>query len=230
MEDELEFKREYFVSIQDIDPTIQLRIMYNSKVNFLGRVVAGYENVNKILVTKEAAKILKEIQKQLNEKNYSLLIYDGYRPQHAVNDFINWSKDATLANKHLFYPYIDKKDAFKLGYIATRSTHSRGSTVDLTLIDLNKKVFSPIITNRKLINGKFIFFLDDNSLDMGSSVDLFDEASFTMNNEIDSVAHENRMLLKQIMEANGFINFPKEWWHFTLENEPFKDKYFDFSI
>jgi D-alanyl-D-alanine dipeptidase len=220
-----------FVHLSHIDPTIQISPRYAGEDNFLGRPVKGYAPINDIIMTIETAHALKRVQEELLSNGYSLLIYDAYRPQMAVDNFMAWSKDLDdLKMKEHFYPYIDKRDVFKLGYVVEKSGHSRGSTVDLTLIPSDLKAKKPVYLKRKLPDGKTIPYIDDGSIDMGSSFDLFDEVSHTNSTNITVIAQRNRTFLKEIMERHGFKNYEYEWWHFTLENEPFPNTYFNFMV
>lgn len=189
-------------------PTIRVEMRYFSENNFVGEKIEGYHS-NTAILTKEATKALKKIQKILEEKNLSIKIYDAYRPQRSVNHFWKWAKDVNdTLMKHEFYPNVAKKDLFKEEYIATRSRHSSGSTVDVTLINLT--------TNKEL--------------DMGTPYDFFGPESWVAFRGISKEQKENRNLLQSVMLVNGFRNYPKEWWHFTLKNEPFKNVYFDFEV
>ncbi len=181
---------------------------YYGSDNFIGKRIDGYHNP-KSFHTKEAAYALNKVQLELNKKGLSLKIFDSYRPQRAVNHFIRWAKvlEDTIM-KRQYYPNVKKKDLFDLGYIAERSGHSRGSTVDLTIIEL--------------INGA--------ELDMGSSFDFFGRKSHHSYKDITDKQKENRVLLKSIMEKYGFKPYSEEWWHYTLANEPFPDTYFDFPV
>ncbi len=197
-----------FVYIKEQIPNIEIELRYNSTNNFLGKKVKGY-NSNKAILTQKATKALKNIQKELNQFNLGLKIFDGYRPQKAVNNFVEWAKDLNnTLKKDKYYPTIDKKNLFRDGYIASKSGHSRGSTVDLTIIDLNSK----------------------NELDMGSGFDFFGKISWVKYKDITYQQRANRLLLHSIMTKNGFKSYNQEWWHFTLKNEPFPNKYFDFDI
>jgi D-alanyl-D-alanine dipeptidase len=149
------------------------------------------------------------VQAELQSQNLWLKVYDGYRPQQAVNHFMRWAKHLNdTINKKNFYPDVEKENLFLEEYIATRSGHSRGSTVDLTIVDGN--------------TGK--------PLNMGSAYDFFGEASWVDYQNITDRQKVNRELLQTIMLKHGFRNYPKEWWHFTLRREPFPDTYFDFPI
>ena len=164
-----------------------------------------------MILTIEAAQALSEVQKELKLKDLGLKVIDGYRPQQACDDFWDWANDPTdLKMKDLYYPRIDdKKDLFN-GYVARFSRHSRGSTVDLTIVDSN-----------------------GNDLDMGSRIDMLDPISHVISDEISQAAQKNRLLLKEIMEKHGFEGYEKEWWHFSLINEPYKRKpedHFNFEV
>lgn len=223
-----------FVYLQDIDNSIITSPRYASHENFTGKQIDGYKKPV-IVLTKQAALALKKAQKQVLQDGYSLVVYDGYRPQKAVNNFMRWSEDiASQIKKEEYYPRINKEKVFDLGYVAKKSGHSRGSTVDLSLIKKDN-VLKPItITSRTLLDGFTISLLDDGSVDMGSSWDLFDTASHYENNLIPESFKTLRTYLKNIMDAAGFNNYSEEWWHFTLRNEPYpanKDtSYFDFDV
>lgn len=197
-----------FVYVRDIDSTIKVELRYCTINNFVGNSINGY-NAEVCILTNQAAQKLKIIQSELKQYNLSLRIYDAYRPQRAVNNFMAWAKNVNdTITKQQFYPNVEKKNLFKEEYIATRSRHSSGSTVDLTLVDLT--------TNKVL--------------DMGTPYDFFGEESWVLYNGISTQQKSNRMLLQSIMKKHGFIPYPKEWWHFTLGGEPFKNQYFDFPI
>jgi len=196
-----------FVYINDIDNSIKIDLRYSTNNNFTGKVIDGYES-NKAIISYQAAKSLSQVQKDLLKRNLSLKIYDAYRPQMAVNYFISWAGDPSdTINKSLYYPKIEKSQLFPLGFIAERSGHSRGSTVDLTIIDIK--------TNKEL--------------DMGTPYDFFGTESSTDFTNITDKQISNRLLLREVMTKNGFKNYPMEWWHYTLELEPF-DNYFNFLI
>lgn len=168
----------------------------------------GYEEPI-LLLTKEAAAALKEASNELLSKGCRLKIYDAYRPQRAVAHFVNWAKDLNeIRTKETFYPRLDKRDLIPLGFIAERSGHSRGSTVDLTLIDKET----------------------GEELDMGGSFDHFGETSHSDCTGITEEQYRNRRLLRETMVRHGFRPLTEEWWHFTLENESYPDTYFDFPV
>ncbi|CAF4407713.1 unnamed protein product [Rotaria sp. Silwood2] len=221
-----------FVYVHDIIPDIQISLRYASEENFMGHVVNGYLS-NVSIMTKAAAVALKQAQSLAKENSYELVIYDGYRPQKSVNQFFNWSQNLndSQIKKSFYYPRINKEDTFELGYIAEKSGHTRGSTIDLTLILLGKHVQSPLkAIERNLTDNSKILYLDDGTIDMGSSFDLFDEASHTNSTLVNKAYQERRIMFKNLMEQVGFINYDREWWHYRLINEPFPDTYFDFDI
>ena len=197
-----------FVDIKEIIPSVQLDIRYYTKNNFVGSRIDGYD-APKCLLTRETALALKNVQKELAADQQSLKIFDCYRPQRAVDHFVRWAKDLSdLKMKSEYYPSIDKKNLFKDGYIAEKSGHSRGSTVDLTIIDLN----------------------NHRELDMGTHFDFFDPLSHTANSRISKSQHENRVTLNSVMERNNFKNLKEEWWHFTFKNGTYPKKYFNFKV
>ena len=196
-----------FVYLNDIDDSIIIDLKYYSNENFTGQYVEGYLSNNAIL-TKESALALSDAQDDFNKLGYSLILYDAYRPQRAVDFFVQWSNNSyDTINKRIYYPNIKKSELFELGYIAYKSGHSRGSTVDVSLIEIS--------TNKVL--------------DMGTIFDYFGVESHTFFDDISEKQKSNRLILYEIMSNNGFKNYSKEWWHFTLKNEPYQ-KYFDFLV
>lgn len=222
---------EGFGEIREIIPDIILDLRYITSHNFLGVQVDGYK-AEKCYITKAAADSLAKVQAELRKFSLSLKIYDAYRPQRSVDHFVRWAKDIsdTLTKKE-FYPTVDKSRLFVDGYIAEKSGHSRGSTVDLTIVpiptpkqpefDLNNQCecYKPVEERFK-----------DNSLDMGTGFDCFSELSHTENPNLTPQQRANRLLLKSLMDKYGFKSLAEEWWHFTLKNEPFPNTYFDFII
>lgn len=197
-----------FVEIMASLPEIQTDVRYAGSNNFVGRPIPGY-NAEMIILSIPAADTLYKIIKYLNEIGYGVIIYDAYRPQKAVDYFSKWSKDlGDTTRKAHFYPDIAKKDLFRLGYIAAKSGHSRGSTIDLTLTDLE--------------TGK--------EIDMGGVYDYFDKSSWSISYTISLDQQNNRDILREVMLMHGFKSIHTEWWHFTLENEPYPDTYFDFDV
>lgn len=204
--------REAFVDVARVIPSVFLDIRYATPNNFTGKAVRGYD-ADKCLLTKEAAQALAEVQKEFQKFSLKLQIYDCYRPRRAVENFVEWAKDPNDAGKKPeYYPGVDKKNLFKEGYIAEKSSHSRGSTVDLTIMGVSKEL------------------LDAIWIDMGTNFDFFGPRSHTANPSINMQQKMDRLLLKAVMEKHGFVNYDKEWWHYTLKNEPYPNTYFDFPI
>jgi D-alanyl-D-alanine dipeptidase len=221
-----------FVYIKEVIPDIQLDIRYFGYHNFLGEKVDGY-NAAKCILTKEATEALSGVQKELSQFSLSLKIYDCYRPQRAVNHFVRWAKEIdNTKTKKEFYPGIDKRNLFKDGYIDSKSGHSRGSTIDLTIVPIPLPEQQEYNPGQRLsecylpASARF----RDNSIDMGTGFDCFDELSHTASIDIGTKQKINRLLLKTLMDKYGFRNFDKEWWHYTLRSEPYTDTYFDFPI
>ncbi|MFT5243268.1 MAG: D-alanyl-D-alanine dipeptidase [Glaciecola sp.] len=199
---------EGFVYVKDIIPDLNVQLRYFSTNNFVGDTITGYKS-NRLILTKPSAEALKQVQEELQEQNLCLMVYDGYRPQRAVNHFSGWAKDLKdTLQKQAFYPKVHKRHLFRDGYIASRSGHSRGSTLDLTIIDGN--------TNKPL--------------DMGSPYDFFGKKSWVDHPNLTKTQLANRQLLQKVMLNHKFRNYPKEWWHFTLQWEPFPETFFDFEV
>jgi len=223
-----------FVYLHEIDPTIIISLRYATNENFVGKPVDGYKK-SLAIMTRQAAEALKKVQERVKKDGYSLVVYDAYRPQQAVDHFVRWSEDVNdQLKKTQYYPRVNKADVFDLGYVAKRSGHSRGSTIDLSLIKDGKSLHEIKERNRKLLDGYTIKILDDGTIDMGSSFDLFDTSSHYENNLIKDKFKKLRTYLKNVMEEFGFKNYADEWWHFTLKDEPFptdKDEsYFNFVV
>lgn len=222
---------EGFVEIRQIIPDIALDLRYYTNHNFLATPVDGYQS-EKCYITKAAADSLAKVQAELKKFNLSLKIYDAYRPQRAVDHFVRWAKElADTLTKKEFYPTVDKSRLFVDGFIAEKSGHSRGSTVDLTIVPIPIPSQPEFDVNNqcecyKPLDQRF----KDNSLDMGTGFDCFSELSHTENPNLTPQQRANRLLLKSLMEKYGFKNLAEEWWHFTLRNEPYPSTYFDFII
>ncbi|MEU0842710.1 M15 family metallopeptidase [Streptomyces sp. NPDC005962] len=221
-----------FVALSDVDPTIRQEIRYITPHNFTGRPIDGYRRPL-CLVTRPAALALHRVQRQLLRRGYTLKVYDCYRPQRAVDRFVDWAKDlGDQRMKGEFYPQVDKTRLFEDGYIAEKSGHSRGSTMDLTIVRLPALPTRPYVPGEKLepcyAPKKERF--PDNSVDMGTGYDCFDTLSHTLDPRIKGEQRANRLLLKGAMEAQGFVNLAEEWWHYTFNPETFPDTYFDFPV
>ena len=203
---------EGFVLVRDYVPDVIEDIRYVTTNNFTGGKVAGYQD-NAAILSKQAAKKLKEAADELRQMGYVIKIYDAYRPQSAVDHFVRWAQGPDQKNKKEYYPTIEKRNLFPR-YIARKSGHSKGSTVDLTICykDTKKEV------------------------DMGSHFDYFGPPSHTAyqgaypGGNVNKTHNKNRMLLKRVMEKYGFTNYANEWWHFTLDNQPYPKTYFNFPV
>lgn len=206
-----------FVLVSQVIPDAILEIRYHSTYNFIGDRIPGYEDPTAIL-TRQAADSLKAVSDELAEKGYRIKIYDAYRPQSAVDYFVEWARDVEdIRMKQYFYPELEKGVLIPQEYIASKSSHSRGSTVDLTLFDM--------------ATGK--------EADMGCTFDYFGLASHPdvlpgqpigAYTPITQDQYDKRMILREAMMAHGFAPYECEWWHFTLTNEPFPETYFDFPV
>ena len=210
-----------FVNITDVVPDVILEIRYFGTYNFVGARIDGYEQPTALL-TRQAADSLKAVSDDLVKQGYRLKIYDAYRPQKGVDHFVRWGKDINdTLMKRYFYPGECKDSLFIKEYIATRSGHSRGSTLDLTLFDMRT----------------------EKEVDMGGTFDWFGRESHpdycgdpesgkwkAGSGKLTKEQFENRMILRRAMLAHGFKPYECEWWHFTLKNEPFPDTYFAFPV
>ena len=196
------------LDIAEAGSGIVVEARYAGADNFVGTPIDGYEAA-KALLTPQALVALKQAQEALGEFGLGLKVFDAYRPQRAVDHFVRWASDLKATQmKSQFFPAVDKRKLFSEGYIAERSGHSRGSTVDLTVVDLASGA----------------------ELDLGTPWDFFDLASWPSSQEPGAQARANRALLRQVMIAAGFRPLKTEWWHFSLENEPFPETYFDRPI
>ncbi len=220
-----------FVYLRDIDPTIVQDIRYAGSHNFVGRPIRGYLAAECIL-SAAAANALKAVQRRLAEKKLSLIVWDCYRPKRAVDDFLRWSKDPTHAEmKAEFYPRTDKEKLFALGYLARRSAHSRGSTVDLAIVPSGfSSAPPPTPQSLKACTSPKGEQFEDGTIDFGTGYDCLDVLGNTSNALVGEVARHNRQTLKSYMQAAGFRPYAREWWHFELINEPFTRDGFDFEI
>jgi D-alanyl-D-alanine dipeptidase len=197
-----------FVYVNQVIPNVLFDIRYYSENNFVGTRIDGYKAPTAIL-TNKAATALQVVNEDLGKQGYGLKIFDAYRPQKAVDHFIRWAQDVNDTKmKSQYYPNVDKADLFNLGYIAEKSGHTRGSTVDLTIVDKETS----------------------QEVDMGSIEDLLDPISSFDTTLITSDQAANRQILKNAMQRHGFNPYAKEWWHYTLIKEPYPNKYFNFDV
>jgi len=221
-----------FVALRSVDPTIIQEMRYFTPHNFVGEPIDGYEQPICIL-TRPAAEALHQAQLKLRPQGYTLKVYDCYRPQRAVDHFVRWAEDLDdQTMKGEFYPDVDKTRLFEDGYIAEKSGHSRGSTMDLTIVKLPAEPARPYVPGEPLVpcyapqSERF----PDNSVDMGTGYDCFDTLSHTLDPRIQGEQRANRLLLKGTLEDLGFVNLAEEWWHFTFKPELYPDTYFDFPV
>jgi D-alanyl-D-alanine dipeptidase len=198
-----------FVSITDLCPEVKAYMNYATTENFTGEVVAGYK-ARKAFMAKAPAEALCKVIVDAKRIGLGIKIFDCYRPAKAVAFFQEWAKkpETDPERKEFYYPEYTREQLFELGYIATKSSHSKGSAIDLTLFDLE--------------SGK--------DLDMGTHFDYFGELSHTDNLQVTAAQRKNRYLLKELMEGRGFKNFSQEWWHYSMKPEPYPDTYFDFDV
>lgn len=198
-----------FVSVEEFCPQIIISADYATPVNFTGEVVEGYK-AKKAYLARKTAEALSLVQKAALSQGFTLKVFDAYRPTQAVAFFQVWAKrpESNPSVKERFYPKFSRSQLFEKGFIAKKSSHSRGSAVDLTLVDLKTGV----------------------EMDMGAEFDYFDEISYTNAKAITENQRANRQFLKTLMENHGFKNFYQEWWHFSLKAEQFPDQYFDFNV
>lgn len=200
-----------FVDVREVVPDASLDLRYLGPDNFVGEPIDGYLAPRAIL-TREAAEALAAVQAELRPFGLGVKIFDAYRPQRAVDHFVRWAAEVSdVRTKEAYYPDVDKADLFAEGYIADRSSHSRGSTVDLTLVRLDGSE-------------------EGTALDMGTPFDFFGPASWPDDPRIPAPARAHRLLLRALMTKHGFDPYAREWWHFTLRDEPFPDMRFDFPV
>jgi D-alanyl-D-alanine dipeptidase len=210
---------EAFVRLVEVDSTIRQDMRYYGTRNFVGRPITGYE-APQCWLTRPAAEALSRVQDDLRPFGLTLLVFDCFRPQRAVDHFVRWARDIRdTATKQAYYPTVPKGALFAEGYIASRSGHSRGSTVDLTII--------PVESRATLPGGGCDETLP---LPMGTGYDCFHPRSHTAHGDLAPQARVNRLLLRTMMEQHGFRNYPKEWWHYTLRGEPFPETFFDVPV
>jgi D-alanyl-D-alanine dipeptidase len=199
-----------FVDVGEVIPDLAVDLRYLGEDNFVGRRIDGYE-ASRVVLTAPAARALLAAQEELRSYGLGLLVYDAYRPGRAVAEFVRWAEDPDeQGTKDRFYPDVAKTALIPDGYIAPRSSHSRGSTVDLTLVARE--------------DGRLV------PLDMGTTFDFFSPLSAPASTEVAPQARANRLLLRALMTRHGFVPYAQEWWHFTLAKEPFPETYFDFPV
>ena len=220
-----------FVDAATIIPGLVVEMRYTTPQNFIGRPIPGYK-APRCYLTKPAADALKCAADGLRGQGYALKVYDCYRPQRAVNAFVAWGRDLRDQKmKQAYYPDVDKRNLFNQNYIASRSGHSRGSTVDLSMVPLERKTaLEPASADIRACDSKAGARTDDGSADMGTGFDCFSDMSHTASPRVTETQRANRNLLRSFMRECGFYNNRSEWWHYTLRNEPYPSTFFDFPV
>ena len=222
-----------FVHLRAVAPDIAQDIRYHGEYNFVGQPIDGYLAPECIL-TRRAADALKAVQREVASEGLRVKVFDCYRPTRAVAHFVRWSRDVADQRMRLaFYPRVDKADFFRLGYVAERSGHSRGSTVDLVLEPANAETASSYVAGEsRLVDcaAPLAERFPDSPLDFGTGFDCMDPLSHPGSDGVSRAAKANRARLAEAMGRHGFRPLPEEWWHFTLDDEPFPDTYFDFPV
>ncbi|MEV2237432.1 M15 family metallopeptidase [Micromonospora sp. NPDC049891] len=221
-----------FVVLSDVDQRILTDIRYATAYNFVGRRVDGYQEPL-CLLTARAAEALRGVQNAALAAGRSLKVYDCYRPQRATEDFLDWAgQPGQESMKAEFYPRVAKAELVDRGYLGAPSSHSRGSTVDVTLVDVpaaepaRHEPGQPLVACTAPRAQRFA----DNSVDMGTGFDCFDPLSHIDSERVDPTARENRRQLRRLMADGGFVSYDQEWWHFRLRDEPWPDTYFDLPV
>jgi D-alanyl-D-alanine dipeptidase len=197
-----------FVDAATLAPNLLVEMRYFGSQNFVGHPIDGYKKPV-CLLTRPAATALAKVVRDLAPRGLTLKVFDCYRPAQAVAHFVRWARKLRdVARKSEFYPHVDKRNLFRDGYIASRSGHSRGSTMDLTLV----------------------LRADGKELDMGTPFDFFSRRSWPSDRHVSAEARANRVVLAKAMRRRGFVPYKQEWWHFTLRHEPYPHRYFDFPV
>jgi len=210
-----------FVTLATLVPDAIQDMRYHGTDNFVGRPVAAYE-AGICILSEPAARALQAVQAELHLQGMTLKVFDCYRPQAAVDDFVRWGRDLSdQKTKPAFYPDVPKEALFQRGYIAAKSGHSRGSTVDLTVVVLDAQRAGHVVRGP---------LADGMDVDMGTPFDWFGTQSHTENSALSPEVQHNRRWLRTLLQRQGFRNLPEEWWHYTLQPEPFPERYFNFSV
>jgi len=224
-----------FVYLSDFDPRIKFDMRYSGSNNIFGRQIKHYET-NVPICTYQAALAIKKAQDEFEKSGYCLVIYDAYRPLGACKDMVDWIDEDSVALEGYYVDFDSKIALFHNDYISDKSSHCRGSTLDMSILHCNTELKSPVLSYRE-INNRNIPWMDDNTLDMGTSFDYMGVESHTNYPHLNQTQIDNRKSLVSTLEKYGLMNHAvswedeaQEWWHFTLKDEPFPDTYFDFPV
>ena len=219
-----------FVYLHEVAPDILQDMRYVTANNFIGNPIPGYKN-GVCIVTRPVAEQLKKAEAEIKTKGYTLKVYDCYRPKQAVEYFYKWSQNPKdQRQKASFYPRENKKELFNRGYIALSSGHTRGSTLDLTLVKLGGSPKKLPKTQLSRCYDKSSNYLDDDSIDTGTRFDCMDVSANIHYSNLSATQKKNRKLLQKLMISHGFKPYLYEWWHYTLINEPYPNTYFNFPV
>ena len=221
-----------FVYLEDEIPNIRIYLRYLTEQNFVGHIIPGYK-ANKGIMTKEAAAALKIAAEKFSNDGYDIVVYDAYRPQQAVTHFVDWIKNSPEEKRKKFhFPRVDKTKLIDLGYVASKSGHSKGSTIDLSIIKKENQLLEEAKTTMRKFKDDTIElpFNDDGTVDCGTSFDLMDEASHGDSQIVTEEQKKMRDYILSVMEESGFKKLEEEWWHYTLKDEPYPDTYFSFPV
>jgi D-alanyl-D-alanine dipeptidase len=219
-----------FISINEVDPSIVINLKYSSNDNLVGKSI---EPKSAAILTKEAAQALRSVQEELSMMGFSLVIYDAYHSRRIYEEIEEWALSFTeeFSQQKDYFPNLSKKELLELGYLQNKRDHARGSTVDVSLIPINHKIKYPCNKQKRSYEGpKEIIYIDDGTIDMGSSYDLQDDLSCHECDKIHSKAKNNRKMLKEVMESHGFVANNRVWWQYTLKREPYSDTEFNFDV
>ena len=221
-----------FVYLKNVDATIIQEIRLSDTHNILERPAEGYKS-NQCILTAQAAMALSKVQKELQKSSKSIVVYDCYRPQSAVNDIVSWGNHPlSSASQKEFFPTLSKHELMTQDYLEVKSSHTRGSAVDLTIVRTPAEAAAKYFPGQKTVacNASKAKRIKDKSIDMGTGVNCFDKKSRFHDSDLSQEARYNRDDLRQLMEKNGFASSDQKWWHFVLANEPYPNQYFNFDV
>jgi D-alanyl-D-alanine dipeptidase len=218
-----------FVYLSDIDPSILINLKYHQNENFTGAPICGCTS-GRAVVTSDTAEALRGVQEDLVTHGYSLVVYDAYHPLKTQERFKSWLQEENTDTKEIYYPNLTKKELQENEYLKAKYDHVRGSTIDVSIISIKNQLIAPCNEQKRSYQSKDIIYLNDRTVEMGTSYDTFDPLSSYSNTMIPREAQSNRKFLREAMQNRGFIPNEKFWWQFTLIREPYIDSEFDFDI